>query len=252
MENARHWRTPGRFFCYDEYSFTKREQSAREVIFTSQGKMVMPPQSSERLLNEYEALKFIAARTTIPVPKVLAFNYVWGAYQLVMERVRGISLDCIKGVERADAVLNAAKFITTIVLPQLQSLKSHTMGALTGNVILPDRIISRDNREHWAVRSECIPKFGFCHNDLTQHNILINPDTLQVEAIIDWEISGFYDPEFEAPLWTKAWYEPGYHEIGSDSVPRLIRFLTEGHEHNQRSSKDPEVVRNTDPSAAGA
>ena len=248
MGNARHWRTPGRFFSYDEDTFTKREQSAREVMFTSQGKRVMLPQSSERLLNEYKTMKFIAARTTIPVPKVLAFKRVWGAYQLVMERVQGISLDCITGDERADAVISAAKFITTLVIPQLQSLKSHTMGALTGTVILPDRIISRDNREHWAIRSECTPKFTFCHNDLAQHNILMNPDTLQVEAVIDWEVSGFYNPDFEAPLWTKAWYEPEYHEIGYDSVPRLIQFLTGGQDHNQSSSEDLEVVRT---SAAG-
>lgn len=109
-------------------------------MFTPMGKTVKPPQSTERLFNEIEALKFIAARTTIPVPKVLAFKDVWGAHQLVMERVRGISLDGIKGDERADALLHAEKFITTVVIPQLQSLKSHTMGALTGTVILPDRI----------------------------------------------------------------------------------------------------------------
>ena len=197
-------------------------------MFTWEGERVMPPRSSERLLNEFETLKFIAAQTTIPVPKVLAFKHVWGAYQLVMERVQGKSLDRIKGVERADAVHNAETFITTVVIPQLQSLKSHTMGAVTGTIFLPDRITSRDDREKWPVRSECVPKFSFCHNDLAQHNILINLKTLEVEAIIDWEFSGFYNPDFEAPLWTKAWYEPGYHDIGSDSIPRLLRFLTDG------------------------
>ena len=238
MGDTQCWRTPGRFFCYDGNSFTKREQTAQEVIFTPQGKMVMPPQSSERLLNEFETLKFIAARTTIPVPKVLAFKHVWGAYQLIMERVRGVSLDCIKGVERADAVNNAERFISKVVTPQLQSLTSYTMGALIGAVILPDRITSRDDRANWPIRSECTPKFSFCHNDLAQHNILMNPNTLQVEAIIDWEISGFYNPDFEAPLWTKAWYEPEYHDIGSDSVSRLIHFL-------QGSSDDPNLIRST-------
>ena len=227
MGDLLYWRTPGRVFCCGETSFTKREQSARELMYTPQGKVIMPPQSSERLRNEFETLKFIAARTSIPVPKVLAFNRVWGAHQLVMERIRGISLDCIKGVDRADAVLNAESFITTTVIPQLQSLRFHTMGAIIGTVILPDRITSHDDREKWPVRSECTPKFSFCHNDLAQHNILINPETLQVEAIIDWEVSGFYNPEFEAPLWTKAWYEPEYHDIGSDSVLSVIQFLND-------------------------
>ncbi|KAL8847564.1 MAG: hypothetical protein Q9215_004061 [Flavoplaca cf. flavocitrina] len=214
--------------------------------------MVMPPQRSERLLNEFETLDFIAARTTIPVLKIVAFKKVWGAYQLVVERVRGISLDCIQGVERANPVLNAERFITTTVIPQLQSLKSHTMGAVIGTVILPDRITSRDDREKWRVRSECTSKFSFCHNNLAQHNTLIDPDTLQVIAIIDWEVSGFYNPEFEAPLWAKAWYEPGYHDIGSDSVPSLIQFLVHGQGYNQRSSDDLKVVRTSDASAAEA
>jgi len=154
--------------------------------------------------------------------------------------------------ERADAVLNAGRFITTTVIPQLQSLKSHTMGVVIGTVILPDRITGHGDREKWPVRSECTPNFSFCHNDLAQHNIMINPDTLQVEAIIDWEVSGFYTSDFEAPLWTKAWYEPGYHDIGSDLVPGLIQFLLDGREHNERSSDDWKVVRMNDLSAAEA
>lgn len=54
---------------------------------------------------------------------------------------------------------------------------------------------------------------------------MMNPDTLQVEAIVDWEFSGFYPAEFEAPLWTKSIDEPGYQDIDADKVERLIRFL---------------------------
>ncbi len=121
-----------------------------------------------------------------------------------------------------------------------------------GTVILPDRITGHNDREKWPVRSECTPNFSFCYNDLAQHNVIINPDTLQVEAIIDWEVSGFYTSDFEAPLWTKAWYEPRYHDIGSDSVPGLIQFLLDGREHNERSSDDWKVVRMNDRSAAEA
>ena len=37
----------------------------------------------------------------------------------------------------------------------------------------------------------------FCHNDFSTHNTIVDPDTLKVNAIIDWEYAGFYPPEFE-------------------------------------------------------
>lgn len=38
----------------------------------------------------------------------------------------------------------------------------------------------------------------FCHNDLSASNVIVDPDTLAIKAIIDWEYAGFYPPEFEA------------------------------------------------------
>ncbi len=43
--------------------------------------------------------------------------------------------------------------------------------------------------------------------------------TLQVEY------SGFYPPEFEAPLWKKSFDDPEYEDIDSDKVESLIHFL---------------------------
>lgn len=37
----------------------------------------------------------------------------------------------------------------------------------------------------------------FCHNDLSAHNVIVNPETLKVNAIIDWEYAGFFPEEFE-------------------------------------------------------
>lgn len=54
---------------------------------------------------------------------------------------------------------------------------------------------------------------------------MIDPDTLEVVAIIDWEYSGFYILEFEAPLWTKDSSEPGYHDIDAHKVDDLINIL---------------------------
>jgi hypothetical protein len=46
-----------------------------------------------------------------------------------------------------------------------------------------------------------------CHNDLAQHNIMVDPETLQPVAILDWEYAGYYPPEVEACLWYKPYNE---------------------------------------------
>lgn len=53
----------------------------------------------------------------------------------------------------------------------------------------------------------------------------MNPNILQVEAIIDWEFSGFYLPKLEALLWLKAFDEPGFSDIDGGKVERLVRIL---------------------------
>ena len=215
-----------RFYSYDAWTFTKRELRPNERFLNAKGESIKAPWSTERLQNEFRALEFITSRTTIPVPKVIRFERIWGACQLVMERINGTPLNHIKN-NKAQALLNAERFINTAVLPQLRSLTSSTSGALIGVVIPPNRLAARDQRKCWPVKTTSAPIFNFCHNDLGQHNILMNSLTLKVEAIIDWEFSGFYLPEFEAPLWMKSFDEPGYHDIDADKVESLIHFLAD-------------------------
>jgi Ser/Thr protein kinase RdoA (MazF antagonist) len=43
----------------------------------------------------------------------------------------------------------------------------------------------------------------FCHNDLSANNVIVDPETLNIRAIIDWEYSGFFPAEFEARFYTR-------------------------------------------------
>ena len=45
----------------------------------------------------------------------------------------------------------------------------------------------------------------FCHNDLSTHNVIVDPESLRVKAIIDWEYAGFFPKEFESMFF----YRPG-------------------------------------------
>lgn len=46
-------------------------------------------------------------------------------------------------------------------------------------------------------------EYVFCHNDLGQHNVIVDPDTLRIKAIIDWEFGGFWPAWFEKPFWKR-------------------------------------------------
>lgn len=43
----------------------------------------------------------------------------------------------------------------------------------------------------------------FCHNDLSMNNVIVDPKTLKIKAIVDWEYAGFFLPEFELPFYRR-------------------------------------------------
>lgn len=53
----------------------------------------------------------------------------------------------------------------------------------------------------WRPRPDVKGDFVFCHNDLGQHNVIVDPSTLKIKAIIDWEFGGFWPEWFEGRFW---------------------------------------------------
>jgi Choline/ethanolamine kinase len=53
----------------------------------------------------------------------------------------------------------------------------------------------------WQQQTSVEEEFVFCHGDLSQNNILVNPKTLQIVAIIDWEYGGFFPQDHEIPFY---------------------------------------------------
>ncbi len=45
----------------------------------------------------------------------------------------------------------------------------------------------------------------FCHNDLSNRNILVDPTTFRITGIIDWEFAGYFPSEWELELWPLDW-----------------------------------------------
>jgi aminoglycoside phosphotransferase len=156
----------------------------------------------------------VASHTTIPVPKVISFGeYENGLAYLEVERLSGIVLEKIKsrcrmeegerhvreGLCRECGVIaeeNAKQFINETVLPQLAKLRSQTMG-LNGFVLPPPWILEHDDRLHWEPKTATSASYTFCHGDLAAHNIMIEPRSLRVVGLFDWEYAGYFPPEFQ-------------------------------------------------------
>ncbi|TGO61516.1 hypothetical protein BOTNAR_0128g00250 [Botryotinia narcissicola] len=180
----------------------------------------------DRITNEVNALKLVSQNTTIPVPRLLDYGVnPDGTRYLVTELINGVNLNnlhalgCLvragkKHTEEAScdscmrrAYSNATKFVENTVLPQLSTMKSHTRG-IDGSV-MPPAWLPIDTQEPWKGRKEpwktlplASPEYVFQHGDLAAHNLLIDTETLQSKALIDWEFAGYYPSGMH--LWPRA------------------------------------------------
>ncbi|KAH8745784.1 kinase-like domain-containing protein [Diaporthe sp. PMI_573] len=199
----------------------------------------------ERIANEARALTLVSTNTTIPVPKLLEHGvHPDGRQYLVTEFIEGITLNqlseqecsflgeqhyassspCKTCLERASS--NALEFIQEIVLPQLAQLKSRQRG-LDG-FVMPPQWLAADVRPGWKDhRWETLPlneaKYVFQHGDLAPQNIIIDPQTLQVKALIDWEYAGYFLPGMER--WPGTLDADAYAKRSSQLASAIAEFI---------------------------
>lgn len=224
MDIIQQWQTVDRKFTITRSTFVKRTLNQNELLHNLKGEIIIPWKDRRYLENECAALKYIAENTTIPVPKILDFSEAQGALVLTVERIRGVPLDNISSEHRDRAI----HFVEENVLPQLQKLKSNRLGGLTGQVLVSERIRAHTQIHHWPSKTNVTPTYVFCHGDLAQHNILVDPETFEVIAIIDWENSGFFPAGFETPLWLQSVEQRATSTPEVDcEVDGFVRFLSD-------------------------
>ncbi|GAB7339715.1 hypothetical protein MBLNU457_6285t1 [Dothideomycetes sp. NU457] len=169
--------------------------------------IVKPLWARERLMNDFATLRFVAAHTTIPVPKCRLYDDENGLLCLEMERIKGVvELDEIQEPqERATMARQIVeKELNESVLPQLRSLRRNFVGSVDPDLPMfpPSRVYHSDRRS-WPHTSSTTDSYVLCHNDLAPQNILVHPETFKIVSIIDWEFAGFYPSYFEIPIWRR-------------------------------------------------
>ncbi|KAI0427138.1 kinase-like protein [Xylaria sp. FL1042] len=196
-------------------SFIKRTLRPREFRTGSRG-LHIPRLRKESIMNEAESLRYIRRHTNIPVPHVYCDFEDEDAYYLVTEYVEGVSMSRLTDDQKAVVCGEIQSHLTT-----LKTLTSNRLGGPSGIVIPPYRVLRRTELDHWHLKPSDQNEYVFCHNDLSQQNVIVDPDTLKINAIIDWEYAGFYPACFERPFYTRL----GPSIAGIDEVDDSLELL---------------------------
>lgn len=174
----------------------------------------------ESLKNEADTLRFLRRRTNIPVPLLFSDFEYDDAYYLITEYIEGVSMADLPEHQK-DVVIAELEGH----LAQLKTLRSNRMGGPSGIVIPPYRVLCETERDDWSqLRTSDHLEYVFCHNDCSQHNVIVNPDTLKIAAIVDWEYAGFYPEHFEFPFYKRNGPSVALGEEEDDTYT-LLNFL---------------------------
>lgn len=63
--------------------------------------------------------------------------------------------------------------------------------------------MAKSARQEWKMKPLESEDLVLCHNDLSMNNVIVDPETLKVNAIVDWEYAGFYPGQFEGKFFKR-------------------------------------------------
>jgi serine/threonine protein kinase len=199
-------------------AFIKRSLRPHEFRTGHRG-LHEPRLRKETLMNEAESLRYIRRHTDIPVPTVYCDFEDDEAYYLITEYVEGVGMSDLTEDQRAIVRQELESHLAT-----LKTLQSKRMGGPSGIIVPPHRVLRRTEVDSWSLRASDHKEFVFCHNDLSQQNIIVDPATLKINAIVDWEYAGFYPACFEWPFYTRLGPSSAINDEVDDSL-ELLAFL---------------------------
>ncbi|KAF2768338.1 hypothetical protein EJ03DRAFT_383389 [Teratosphaeria nubilosa] len=222
------WQTAERAYEIHADTFVKREPRQSELLEDITGQiMKLPVDSKARLKNEYNILRYLSLKTSIPVPAPLRFSIKNGIAVLETSTVpkEAVTLAQYDGDDRELVVSKVGEELVTSIIPHLQKHTSRIMGGMNeeDRLLLPPRLTTGHNKRWPRIENKAGDRnFVLCHNDLGQSNVFIHPTTHKISAIIDWEYAGYYPPQFEAQLWR---YHPHHQDWQAHHPEENLRLI---------------------------
>ncbi|KDR72725.1 hypothetical protein GALMADRAFT_762580 [Galerina marginata CBS 339.88] len=216
-----------KYYEFDEV-FIKRSLTPSEyhaITFTDKTITLIPLMCPERMKNEVAAIRYVQSNTNIPTPNIRCAFEDNGRFYIITDVVPGPTLAQLPDDKKAGVIKEVEGYVA-----QMHAIKSKVMGGISGDNVLPYRCVQDSSPDECSkildlkFRESDPAEFVLCHNDLSQHNIIVDEKTLKVKAILDWEYAGFYPPEFDG----KFYLRPGPSaalEGEEDDVPKLMEVL---------------------------
>ncbi|KIM38998.1 hypothetical protein M413DRAFT_29576 [Hebeloma cylindrosporum] len=201
--------------------FIKRNLTPSEYLVNLAGNLKIPYLCKERMENEMAIIRYIQSlNINIPTPNIRCAFEDHGRYYLITDLVPGVRLKDLPDDKKAPVIKELEGYVA-----QLHTIKSDTMGGLSGGVIVPYRV-ALHTPQHQLLKLRKAPtlEFVLCHNDLGQQNIMVDETTLKITCILDWEYAGFYPPEFERAFYLRVGASVAL-EGEEDDVPKLLEVL---------------------------
>ncbi|KAI9664027.1 MAG: hypothetical protein M1821_007518 [Bathelium mastoideum] len=212
--------TAERKYYHVDQSFIKRSLRPSEWQTSPfLGTTHVPRLGTERILNEAASLKYIKENSDIPLPSLYACFEDDNSAYLITSYIDGVGMDSLTDDQKAIVTQELKEHIKT-----MHSLRSSKLGGVSGHTILPYRLLRKTPIDDWDLQMASNKEYVFCHNDLSQNNIIVDPDTLEIRAIVDWEYSGFFPEEFDAPYYKRL--GPSVAINGEDDdTDQLMQFI---------------------------
>lgn len=127
----------------------------------------------QRFRTDVAVQQYLREQTNIPLPAFVSTFEDDGAMYLVMEFVEGVGMNELPEKDRGVVEKELQQHMRT-----LKSLRSDTPGVPGEQLMIaPQRVCDMSWNYHtcWRPRSDVKGDFVFCHNDLGQHNVLVDP-----------------------------------------------------------------------------
>ena len=238
--------TSEKVYRFDSGRVLKRSLKQDEYKIGGNGERLIPTRVVERLKNETACMKFVREHTNIPVPKVLDAYEENGCYYLSMEFIKGTEMSKLSCEQQTQVIPQSTynspfrsfwvkhwcKLVRDFITI-LQELRSNITGGPSG-ILSPPSIVYFDHLSEWEQQRSTNEDFVFCHGDLSQGNILVDPETLKVVAIIDWEYGGFFPPKNEIPFYESS--DSSGEQLRSDKHKPIVDSIIDFWKRSQVSA----------------
>ncbi len=214
--------TAERKYYHVDKTFIKRSLRPNKwQVSQVKGTIHVPRLGVERILNEAAALRYVKENSNIPVPTLYAcFEDDQAAY-IITSYIDGVSMSSLTSDQKTVVAQELEVHIKT-----LHSLRGPRLGGASGHLILPYRMLQKTFRDDWSLQTSASDEYAFCHNDLSQQNVIVDPETLKIAAIIDWEYAGYFPEEFDLPFYKRLGPSIALDEE-ADDTDKFLQFIKE-------------------------